>query len=102
MSDAIHETAATPSVSLAAVVTRTLLFVCVALCVCVAPCACAGRSVVVFFVFAVCRPPTKTKISRTHAQIFFLDVALYCGVTQVRIGSSLRSNKKVNTVDYIK
>ena len=48
MSDSIHETAATPSVSLAAVVKRTLLFVCVALCVCAAPCACAGRSVFFF------------------------------------------------------
>ena len=35
---------------------------------------------------AVCRPPTKTKISRRHAQIFFLDVA---------IRNSLRSNYAV-------
>ena len=81
--DSIHETAATPSVSLAAVVTRTLLCVCV-----FSKTMYLDRQrYTVFWPYTVCRPHTKTNITRTHAhtrRVFFGDVASR---------NSLRSNK---------
>ena len=52
-------------------------------------------------------PHIKTKISRTRVHTctrtdFFFNVALYCGVTQVGIRNSLRSNNhiSVSTITY--
>ena len=66
MSDSIHETAATPSVSLAAVVTRTLLCMCV-----FSKTMYVDRHrYTVFCPYTVCRPNTKSKISRTHTRTY--------------------------------
>ena len=60
--DSIHETGATPSVSLAAVVTRTLLCVCV-----FSKTMYLDRQrYTVFWPYTICRPNTKTKTSRTR------------------------------------
>ena len=82
MCDSMHETAATPSVSLAAV----------AMCVCVfsKTMYLDRQRYTMFWPCSICRPNTKTKISRTSGHtdgqfFFFLDVA---------IRNSLRSNKK--------
>ena len=81
---------------------RSCDFICLDVCV-------HGRNVrVISFVFAVCRPPLKPRlvehthrffsplkprlVEHMHIYIYF-DVALYCGVTQVGIRNSLRSNK---------
>ena len=85
----MHETAATPSVSLAAVAIVSLAAV--AMCVCVFPKTMYldRQRYTVFWPYTICRPHTKTKISRTSGQtdrrsvFFFLHVA---------IRNSLRSN----------
>ena len=86
MSDSIHETAATPSVSLAAV----------AMCVCVfsKTMYLDSQRYTVFWPYTVCRPNTKNKISRTHTRTDFF-FGMYQLETPFARKIFLKSRKKV-------
>ena len=97
MCDSMHETAATPSVSLAAVEFVSLAAAAMCGCVFSKTMYLDSQRYTVFWPYTICRPNTKTKISRktthTHTHphrrsvFFFLHVA---------IRNSLRSNNTTN------
>ena len=98
MSDCIHETAATPSVSLAVVVRGTLLCVCV-----------FSRTMyldrqryTVFWPYTVCRPHTKTNIIRTHAQTFLFAMhQLETRFARIKTATKVRRYVVIAQVDLV-
>ena len=77
MCDSMHETAATPSVSLAAVEFVSLAAAAMCGCVFSKTMYLDSQRYTVFWPYTVCRPNTKTKISRTSTQTHTQTVSFF-------------------------